>query len=39
MHGNGMSSNEKSSKIDPGKVVQLGIEAGKLSNVIAYHVQ
>lgn len=39
MHGDRMSSNEESSEIDSGKVMQFGVEAGQLSNVIAYHMQ
>lgn len=39
VHGNGVTSNEESSKIDSGKVMQFSVEAGQLSNVITYHVQ
>lgn len=38
-HGDGVAPDEEASKIDFIQVVQFGIEAGQLANVIADHVQ
>lgn len=39
VHGDRMSSNEKTSKVHSGQVVQLGIQTGQLPDVIADHVE
>lgn len=39
MHGDGVSSNKESSEINSVQVMQFGVKAGQLSDVIAYHVQ
>lgn len=39
VHGEGVSSDEEASKVDPRQVVKLGVEASQLPNVVADHVE
>lgn len=39
VHGDRMSSDEETSKIHPGQVVEFGIQTGQLPNVITNHVE
>lgn len=39
MHGHRVPSNEESSKVNSGEVVQSGVEAGELADIVTYHVQ
>lgn len=39
VHGDWVSSDEEAAKVNPGQVVQLGVEAGQLPDVVADHVE
>lgn len=39
MHGDRVSSDEEASKVDSGQVVEFGVEAGELPDVVADHVE
>lgn len=39
VHGEGVSSDEEASEVDPRQVVKLGVEASQLPNVVADHVE
>lgn len=39
VHGDGVSSNKEASKVDSRQVVELGVKASQLPDVIADHVQ
>lgn len=39
MHGDGVPSNEEASEVHSGEVVELGIQAGQLPNIIADHMK
>lgn len=39
VHGDRVSSDEEASKVNPGQVVELGVEAGQLPDVVADHME
>lgn len=39
MHGHRVSSDKESSEINSGQVVQSGVEAGQLTDIVTDHVQ
>lgn len=39
VHGDRVSSDEEASEVNPGQVVELGVEAGQLPDVVADHVK
>lgn len=39
VHGDRVSSDEEAPKVHPGQVVEFGVEAGQLPDVVADHVE
>lgn len=39
VHGDRVSSDEEASEVNPGQVVELGVEAGQLPDVVADHME